>query len=500
MQSTPLRALRSSAFDYWKANHLLARAGFGGTPAHVRAVANMGLDKAVDYLVDYEKIESEPIRADTFDRDTVRPMNEENRREVREARQRGDEALLERFRMEVQRRQREDRTQMRAIQEWWMRRMIETPRPLEEKLTLFWHGHFATNYRGTEDSYHMFMQNMLFRRSASANFADLVFGIIRDPAMLRYLNNNQNRRRAPNENLARELMELFTLGEGNVYTENDIKEGARALTGYTFEDDSFVFRDDLHDPGVKRIFGQTGQFNGDDFARLILAQRVVSEFICHKLYRFFVNDVPGDPDREGQRFVLALAKMLRDTNYNIKPVLKAMFKSDHFYSDANTAAIIKNPIQLIVQTIRSLRAPQRNPRALLEASSLMGQNLFYPPSVKGWDGGRAWINTSTLFVRQNIIIYLLTGRRANAFPWQADGAPFDAMHLIEDMRSPGGSVDVEAVVMYLLRFTLGCEPHEDRIATLVDFINSHGRREKLNNNMLIAVLSLIAAMPEYQLC
>src|SRR5262249_24707512 len=156
-------------------------------------------------------------------------------------RQRGDEAALERYRNEVQRRQQADRQQMRRLQLWWLQRMIETPRPLEEKLTLFWYGHFATSYRSVEDSYNLFLQNQFFRANAAGSFADLVFGIIRDPAMLAYLNNNQNNRAKPNENLARELMELFTLGEGHGYTESDIKNGARALTGFTFDDNDFVF-------------------------------------------------------------------------------------------------------------------------------------------------------------------------------------------------------------------------------------------------------------------
>ncbi len=500
MAANPTRALRAADFDYWKAHHLLSRAGFGGTPAQVQALAQLGLDDAVDYLIDYENIDAESISADAFDKDIVRPINEAERREVRLARERGDEVLLERYRMEIQRRQQEDRRQMAAIQRWWLRRMIETPRPLEEKLTLFWHGHFATSYRGTEDSHHLFMQNMLFRRHANGNFADLVFGIIRDPAMLRYLNNNQNRSRAPNENLARELMELFTLGEGNAYTEHDIKEGARALTGYTFDDDEFVFRDDLHDHGVKDVLGRSGQFDGDDFVRLILSRRIASEFICYKLYHFFVSDGPGQPSDEGQAFILALARLLRDSRYNLKPVLRTMFKSQHFYDESNIASLIKSPVQLIVQAIRSLRTPARNLSALLEAASQMGQNLFYPPSVKGWDGGRSWINTSTLFVRQNIVIYLLTGRQPNSQPWQADGSMYDASHLIEDQRSPNGSIDIEAAARYLLHFNLGRAPSEDRVAILVDFIRRNGSEHRLDNNTFIAVLSLIAAMPEYQLC
>jgi uncharacterized protein (DUF1800 family) len=497
MPTPSLRSLDPRTFDYARAQHLLNRAGFGGTPGQIRSLANMGLRDAVDYIVDFEEVPSTAVAADTFDADIMRPATEAERREARAARQRGDEETVERFRRMRQQRQRADRRQMREIQRWWLTRMIESPRPLEEKMTLFWHGHFATNYRAIEDSYHMFLQNQLFRAHALGDFRTLVHGIIHDPAMLRYLNNNQNRARSPNENLARELMELFTLGEGNGYTEDDIKEGARALTGYTYDDDEFVFRRRQHDDGQKRILGRTGAWDGDEFVDLIFTRRFVSEFICYKLYRSFVSDLPGDPDSDRQKFVINLAKRFRDSDYDVRVVLRVLFMSDHFYDGANTAALIKSPIQLMVQAIRSLRTPARSLDTLLAASDLMGQSICYPPSVKGWDGGRSWINTSTLFVRQNIMIYLLTGRRPEGYEWDADGAPYDATHLIDHLPA-GLGASSEEVATYLLRFGFGAEPLPERVATVKAFIDSCGGR--LENNVLIGALSLIAAMPEYQLC
>jgi uncharacterized protein (DUF1800 family) len=499
MPINSLRELKPRDFDYWKAQHLLNRAGFGGTPSQVRAITNMGLDGAVDFIVDYDKINFAAVTADQFDKDIMRPPTAEERMALQQARRSNDESARARIQQERMQREQADRRQMAEIQRWWLKRMIETSRPLEEKMTLFWHGHFATGYRAIEDSYHMFVQNHFFRTNAVGNFADLVYGIIRDPAMLAYLNNNQNRKERPNENLARELMELFTLGEGNVYGERDIKEGARALTGYTFNDDTFDFRPEAHDTGEKHIFGQSGKFDGQDFCKMILSQRVASEHICWKLYRYFVNDLPGEPDKDSQGFILKLAKLFRDEQYAIKPLLKTLFKSEHFYDEANIAALIKNPTQLIVQAIRSLRTPARSLGALASAADLMGQNIFYPPSVKGWDGGRAWINTSTLFVRQNLMIYLLTGRRPDAYEWEADGTAFDARHLIEQLnQSAHGQPDAEAVVLYLLRFTLGTQPHASRVQTLTKFVNDRG--QEVDNETLIALLSLIAAMPEYQLC
>ena len=250
MPEPTLRPLAEQDFDFWAAHHLLSRAGFGGTPDQIRALSQLGLDKAIDSIVDYEM--HPPIEDPTdFASDIMRPATPEEAEAYRKARQEGDEKTLSEFRRMRQQRQGADRKQIGAMRSWWLERMIETSRPLEEKMTLFWHGHFATGYRAIEDSWHMMMQNRMFRSLATGNFADLLRGIIRDPAMLRYLNNNRNRKQSPNENLARELMELFSLGEGNDYTENDIKEGARALTGYTYEDDDFVFQRGAHDSGSK---------------------------------------------------------------------------------------------------------------------------------------------------------------------------------------------------------------------------------------------------------
>jgi len=504
MPNPTLRALRAADFDYWKAQHLLNRAGFGGTPAQARALAEMGLDQAVEYIVNDESIEAEPVSPDEFDGTIMRPLTDAERRAIDRARRSGDEAAVEQYRRERQRRQQADRRQIAEIQRWWLGRMIQSPRPLEEKMTLFWHGHFATGYRTIENSYDMFQQNQFFRANATGNFADLVYGIIRDPAMLRYLNNNQNRKQAPNENLARELMELFVLGEGNDYTETDIKQGARALTGYTYRYDEragrnvFNFDQRAHDPGPKRILGKVGPWDGVDFCRIILSRPVASEFICGKLHRFFVNDRPGAPDRSTAEFIGRLAKLLRDSNYELKPVLLALFKSAHFYDEANTASLIKSPIQLTVQAVRSLYTPVRDLAALVGACDLMGQNLLQPPSVKGWDGGRAWINTSTLFVRQNLLVYLLTGRRPNVYDWQMNSERYDAMHLVEHLRSPAGDVRPEDAAPYLLRFCFGSEPAAERVETLLTFVNSHGGR--IDNDMLTAMLALITAMPEYQLC
>lgn len=492
-----LKPIRKNQFGYWQARHLLNRAGFGGTPEQVRALADRGLVKAVRHLVFFDDAPPMPVKSDTFDGDIFRPFSPEQRRAYRKAQQTQDEEFLQKYRKVRQDRRKHDRRQIREMRRWWLKRLIETDRPLQEKMTLFLHGHFATGYRTIQNSYHMFLQNQMFRANATGSFARLCLGIIRDPAMIAYLDNDDSRRQKPNENLARELMELFTLGEGNAYTENDIKEGARALTGYTFAGNNFVFRENWHDPGRKRILGKSGTFDGNDFARIILGRPECSQFICYKLYKFFVNDLPNGPGPEAQRFILALAELMRDENYALGPVLETLFKSAHFHDEINVGAQIKSPVQLLVGAVRSLGTPLPDPNLIIAALDMMGQNLFQPPSVKGWDGGRAWINTSTLFVRHNLLIHLLTGRRLAGFSPSGARSRYDALKLLASVPKADGRYDVPVVAQYLLRMAFGKEASTERARTLVDYANEKGGR--ITNEIVIGMLSLITAMPEFQL-
>ncbi|MSR68852.1 MAG: DUF1800 domain-containing protein [Phycisphaerales bacterium] len=479
------------------ARHLLNRAGFGGTTAQIEALRAMGLDGAVDYLLNSGTTQNDAISTSEFDSTIRKPLTVEERSMVQQARQSNSETVREQFQKLKNQQDGLDRAQMQEIQKWWLRRLIQTGRPLEEKLTLFWHGHFATGYRTIEDSYHMFQQNQLFRAYATGNFADLVLRILRNPAMLKYLDNDESRRGRPNENLARELMELFVLGEGHGYTENDIKEGARALTGFTFEDDTFRFAANNHDGESKTILGQTGNWDGDDFARIILSRRETSEFLCGKLYRFFVNDGPGMPDAKCNAYSNALAAELRKQQYELKPVLRMLFCSQHFYDTANRGATIKSPTQLIVQTIRELGTPPRELSSLNAAGDLMGQSLFMPPNVKGWDGGQSWINTSTYFVRQNLAVYLITGLRPDAFDWDADLAKWDTTALEAAILSAtGGDSSKEADA--LLDLVLAVSATEARRNQFRAYVS--GLTGSLTGPRLVAALCLVTAMPEFQLC
>jgi hypothetical protein len=499
--SSSMSPIKKAAFGFDQARHLLWRAGFGGTPDQVQTLVGWGPEKSVDYLLNYDKVPGGEVPPDLFKRDIMRPPTQQEREMARRAAQAKDEDALARVRVMRQNAEQDDRAQMREVQQWWLKRMIETARPLEEKMTLFWHGHFATSYRTIEDSYHMFMQNSLFRKNAVGNFGDLLFGIVRDPAMLAYLDQNDSRKNRPNENLAREIMELFSLGVGN-YTEQDIKEGAKALTGYTFRDDDFVFEKNNHDASEKRILGRPAK-DGDDFVRVILEHRACAPFIATKLYRYFVHDFPSGRaphDKAAESAIRDLASVLASSKYEVKPVLRRLFLSEHFYDGAIAGEQVKSPVQLIVGAVRSLNTPVRDLNLLNEASGLMGQNIFFPPSVKGWDGGRSWINTSTMFLRQNILVFLLTGRRPRGQDGLADAEKFDPTKLLAQLADayPGaGGEDYEKTVDAILAFTLGRTRPASR-DLLVDFVKSRGG--KLDRDSMTQLMLLITALPEYQLC
>lgn len=493
-----LAPLPAERFGLPEARHLLWRAGFGGTSAQVRTLASWGLERAVEHIVEYDGIAfdgSEPGFAGTI----MREPSEEERREYRAALARGDEDVVARFRLLRQRAQGEDRRQLREVQQWWLRRMIETPRPLEEKLTLMWHGHFATGYRTIENSYHMWMQNEFLRANAAGSFADLLHGIVRDPAMLAYLDQNDSRKNRPNENLARELMELFGLGRGN-YTERDIKEGARALTGHTFYANEFVFDRQNHDAGSKTILGRRGDFDGAGFVDLILSRPACAELVARRLYGFFVADLPPvgtELPAHQTGAIRDLARTLTRHRYELRPALTRLFSSAHFHDPAVMGSRIKSPAELVVGAVRSLSTPVRSTGVLVDAMDLMGQHLLQPPSVKGWDGGRAWINTSTLYVRQNLLAFLLTGAKPEGYGEGAEGEIFDPSPMLREIAAadPGAERDAGRLVGHLMGLTL-LAPAPGAGERLVEFVEAHGGA---SGQVVVGALLLITALPEYQL-
>lgn len=293
------------------------------------------------------------------------------------------------------------------LQGLWLYRMIFTPHPLRERMTLFWHNHFATSFAKVKNSLLMQRQNDLLRTHALGDFKALLTAIGKDPAMLIWLDSTENRKAHPNENYAREVMELFTLGRGR-YTEDDVRDAARAFTGWFVLNDRFHEIPGQHDDGPKRILGRTGAFRGDDVPAILLAQPACAEFLCRKLVRQFVTEVDPLPPA----LIAPLARQLRDADYDVRAPLKTILNSSLFHRRETRRRRVKSPVELTVGTIRALEIlkPTVSAEALALACERMGQSLYAPPNVAGWEGGAAWANSTTLLNRTNFALSLLSSR------------------------------------------------------------------------------------------
>jgi uncharacterized protein (DUF1800 family) len=294
---------------------------------------------------------------------------------------------------EKKKRQEKNREGVRNLNLYWLNEMVNSGAQLREKMAFFWHGHFACRNLNV-----FYQQGLLdvIRRNAMGNFGTLLKEASRSAAMLNFLNNQQNRRDHPNENFAREVMELFTLGRGH-YTEQDIKEAARAFTGWgATAQGEFVFRRGQHDYDSKTVLGQSGDFDGDDVLDILLEQKQTARFISQKIYEFFVND---QPDKEKVEW---LAERFFNNKYDITRLMEDIFTSEWFYEEKNIGTKIKSPIELLAGIQRMLPMTLDNAEALIILQRILGQMLFYPPNVAGWPGGRAWIDSSTLMLRMRI--------------------------------------------------------------------------------------------------
>ena len=394
-----LSPLPNDRWNYEMAAHLLNRAGFGGAPDEIQKLADLGPDKAISSLIDYEHIRglsADPVWA------SPDPQRLENLRlAIKSAKPEDVKAL----------RDQENKLQaarMNELRGWWFERMAKGPRPFQEKMVLFWHGHFATSIekvRGTPNSsYLMWRQNELFRRLATDNWLRLLIETGKDPAMLIYLDQAQSKKDHPNENFAREVMELFSLGEGH-YTETDVTEGARALTGWSYnpQEQRFVYRPTFHDEGTKTVLGLTGNFSGEDFLAQIVRQPQSARFITGKLWNYFSGQFPSG------ELNTALATVFRENDNDFKPFLRVMFRSEEFYSNDIVRNEVKSPVQWLVGSARMLESDLPPPFICSAITNSLGQSLFAPPSVKGWDGGTSWITTNTLLERYNDAVTLVTG-------------------------------------------------------------------------------------------
>jgi hypothetical protein len=380
----------AGAFTRRHAAHLLRRAGFGGTPEQIDALSALGPQGAVDSLL-------HPGRPDL-------PLPDYP-----------DAALL--F---------APKTRYGAAQTWWLDRMLRTQHPLFEKMALFWHGHFATSLAKVPPAL-MVQQIGLFHAQGLGNFRTLLLSVSKDPAMLVWLDNRFNVKAHPNENYAREVMELFALGLGN-YSEDDVKNAARAFTGWTLDKEMrFSYRDALHDDGQKTFLGQTGNFGGEEIIDIILQQPVHQRFICRKLLEFFVYSDP-EPD-----LIEGLAQVYALSGYDLGKTVGTILRSNVFFSARAYRAMPKSPLEFTLGTLRLMQVAEV-PTDTVGWLRRMGQEPLAPPSVKGWDGGPAWINTSTMLARFNYV-----NRVVRAAPPRGTAPPtFPAFTPDDVVRRAGG--------------------------------------------------------------
>jgi uncharacterized protein (DUF1800 family) len=403
-----LAPIGAGDWTYERARHLLDRAGFGGTPEDVERLARMSPEAAVAWFIDYQQIDNGHLRpfehSGVYD-PTLTPFpptrpaatNLAARTgaamgvEVKPAGPRKLQPVADRFFYWL----RASALETRRVANWWADRMLATNRPLEEKLALFWHGHFATGAEKVRDYRKMLVQLTMFQRLATGSFRELLIAVAQDPAMLVFLDAGQNVKRAPNENFGREVMELFTMGVGH-YTEQDIREAARAFTGWVDDDLTLRVVKAKHDDGDKTVLGQTGRFDGVEVLEIILDQPATANHVAGKLYSFLVREDLSPAFQE------RLGALLRDNNYEIATFLRTVFLSRDFYSAPSMGTHIKGPVELIVSTYRRLGlktlpgVPDFN-----SASSALGQTLLNPPTVAGWAQGRSWITPGTLLARAN---------------------------------------------------------------------------------------------------
>jgi uncharacterized protein (DUF1800 family) len=429
--------------------HLHRRAGYAATWAEQERDLADGPQKSVDRLL-MQAVQSKPV-FDNFD--TM-------------AQTIGDAAMAS-----------GNPTRLKA---WWLYRMLFSPDPLGERLTLMWHNHFATSNRKVEDLVLMRQQNELLREHARAPFGDLLRAVVKHPAMLVWLDADANRKGRPNENLAREMLELFTLGVGQ-YTENDVQSAARALTGWGVVDRRFGFREARHDAGEKTFLDKTGAFDGDELVKVILEHPAAARRIAGRICRTFLGET-AVTDEE----LIALADGLATRELDVGWAVETVLRSQRFFSNAALNGRVTGPIEWAIGTVRALELTDPPPSTLLlaEWTSRMGQDLFYPPNVGGWSEGRAWLSSQTIVARANFAAALLQGRM-----WHPTQAP-DVEALLQRHRKTD---DLSASIHWFMDLLWG-RTEETAVAEITTAVHSIS-----NEAQLPTAVALILARPESQL-
>lgn len=450
------RPSKETPWNLARVGHLYRRATFGPTMGDLKAGLDAGPEKAVEDL-----LRGGPGQAD-FDA-VMAPL--------------GD--TVGRTNNPVQ------------LVGWWLYRMLYSPHPLQEKVTLCWHNHFATSNAKVQNARFMLGQYELMRKHSLGNFAAMLRDISRDPAMLIWLDTRGSKKGNPNENYARELMELFSLGIGN-YTEKDIREAARAFTGWDIQGTEAVFKAGQHDDGVKNVLGQSGKFQGADIVRICLEQKACASFIVAKLYRFLISETaPATP-----QLLAPLADDFRKSDYDLAALIRRMLRSNLFFSPHAYRTRVKPPVDFALGIVRGLEG-RIGTTALSAVLAELGQNVFNPPSVKGWDGGPAWLNGQTLLFRQNLAL-ALTSTEDNRFGRRTDPAAL--------IRKQGLESE-EAIVDFFVTLFFQQDIAAATRESLIDYLRQARKQpvpaywtaEDAADHRVRALCHLVLTLPEFQL-
>ena len=475
-----------------KNQHLLWRAGFGPMAENAADLDNVSSKQLWQLLVKTsvkkpDKIEVAQNLADGLYKgimDVAKMDNPETRKE------------------QQKRRRAQSRDDLKNLNIRWLDEMINSEAQLREKMSLFWHGHFACRVINS-----FFQQELIHtvRENALGNFKDLLIAVSKSPSMLQFLNNQQNKKKKPNENFAREVMELFTMGRGN-YTENDVKEAARAFTGWGYNlQGEFEFRKNQHDNGLKTVLGKTGDFNGDDVLNILLEQKQTARHITKKMYKYFVNDKVDDAKIEW------LSNRFYQNGYDIKKLVEDFFTADWFYDEKNIGTKIKSPIELLAGIRRILPMEMENEQAQIVFQKALGQILFYPPNVAGWPGGKTWIDSSSLMLRLRLPQILTANDVMDIKPKTDDDVQMGMMETGEaKMKAAikaGSAVTDWAVVAKIFEKAPREKLLQQIAGTVLQTkapINEAVLQKYLNNesreNFTKSAIVNLMSTPEYQLC
>lgn len=451
-------------------HHLYWRAGFGATPKTLSSLSNQTKRQVVDTLF----LESSTMTSLTIDTSKL-------------------DLLFTKGIIKDKSKQKEfgklSREKLIDYNALWVYRLGTSKEILREKMTLFWANHFVCR---DQNIFHVQDYNNILREHALGDFGDFVKAISKAPAMLKFLNNKQNRKQKPNENFARELMELFTLGEGH-YTESDIKESARAFTGYNFNfEGEFVLRRFQHDYDFKTFFGHTGRFDGDDIIDIILEEKQCARFICGKIYKYFVNEIIDETKVEELTNIFY-------KDYNIEKLMRHLFMSDWFYSDMNIGIKIKSPIEFLVGMRKIVPVTFEKTKDVIKIQKLLGQVLLNPPNVAGWKGGKSWIDSNTIMLRLKLPSIILTNAKISI---KEKGAFEDAFEKYYSKKKKNKFVSVKvdwdafdkqfkAVSIHDLKRQIIIPKISNGTETYLETLSQSSKRD-----FCIQLMSL----PEYQMC